>query len=541
MPSRSEAADEIAWGRAALTRGAWPVASTHFQRAVDLEDVPAAHEGLGIAARYLGELQAAVAAHEQGYRIARARRDDESASRLAAQLGIDAYVLGRTAEANGWVERALRLTDGREPSEGRALAVALRAHVAMLIDNDPVACALHASEAAQLARDAGSRDVEAFALALEGLALVASGAVADGMRRLDSSTAAAVAGEVGDVDMAETICCYLIDACKRVRDLDRAAEWCQRVSEIATRFDDRFMFAVCRLHHADVLLWQGAWSAADDELERAAAFYRSARSGRVTDALVRVAELRRRQGRLDDASELLSGCESHRLHDLHAGLLAFDRQDAVSALAAGLRFLRRVGDIDRFERVPGLELVVRAALALGRLELAEEATTELHDAAEAVGTPPFRASALLAQARTAGAREDKVSACALFEDAAIMFESARAPFEAAQAWRELAETEREAGRDRQAHEAEGRASKLLAQLGSTVSGTAARSGRLSPREQEVLRLVARGDSNDDIARALFLSVRTVERHVANVYTKLGLSGRTARAAATAWAHTHGVA
>lgn len=541
MPSRSEAADEIARGRAALTRGAWPVASTHFQRAVDLEGVPAAHEGLGIAARYLGELQAAVAAHEQGYRIARARRDDESASRLAAQLGIDAYVLGRTAEANGWVERALRLTDGREPSEGRALAVALRAHVAMLIDNDPVASALHASEAVRLARDAGSRDVEAFALALEGLALVASGAVADGMRRLDSSTAAAVAGEVGDVDMAETICCYLIDACKRVRDLDRAAEWCQRVSEIATRFDDRFMFAVCRLHHADVLLWQGAWSAADDELERAAAFYRSTRSGRVTDALVRVAELRRRQGRLDDASDLLSGCESHRLHDLHAGLLAFDRQDAVSALAAGLRFLRRVGDIDRFERVPGLELVVRAALALGRLELAEKATTELHDTAEAVGTPPFRASALLAQGRTAGARGEPVSACALFEDAAIMFESARAPFEAAQAWRELAETEREAGRDRQAHEAEGRASKLLAQLGSTVSGTAARSGRLSPREQEVLRLVARGDSNDDIARALFLSVRTVERHVANVYTKLGLSGRTARAAATAWAHTHGVA
>lgn len=541
MPSRSEAADEIARGRAALTRGAWPVASTHFQRAVDLEGVPAAHEGLGIAARYLGELQAAVAAHEQGYRIARARRDDESASRLAAQLGIDAYVLGRTAEANGWVERALRLTDGREPSEGRALAVALRAHVAMLIDNDPVASALHASEAVRLARDAGSRDVEAFALALEGLALVASGAVADGMRRLDSSTAAAVAGEVGDVDMAETICCYLIDACKRVRDLDRAAEWCQRVSEIATRFDDRFMFAVCRLHHADVLLWQGAWSAADDELERAAAFYRSTRSGRVTDALVRVAELRRRQGRLDDASDLLSGCESHRLHDLHAGLLAFDRQDAVSALAAGLRFLRRVGDIDRFERVPGLELVVRAALALGRLELAEKATTELHDTAEAVGTPPFRASALLAKGRTAGARGEPVSACALFEDAAIMFESARAPFEAAQAWRELAETEREAGRDRQAHEAEGRASKLLAQLGSTVSGTAARSGRLSPREQEVLRLVARGDSNDDIARALFLSVRTVERHVANVYTKLGLSGRTARAAATAWAHTHGVA
>lgn len=111
----------------------------------------------------------------------------------------------------------------------------------------PRTCRKLAGQAVEAARAAGSSDVEMVALALEGLALVCVGAIDEGMRRLDAATASVVAGEVGDVDLAETICCYLIDACKRVRDLERAAEWCARVSEIASRFEDRFMFAVCRI------------------------------------------------------------------------------------------------------------------------------------------------------------------------------------------------------------------------------------------------------------------------------------------------------
>jgi len=56
---------------------------------------------------------------------------------------------------------------------------------------------------------------------------------------------------------------------------------------------------------------------------------------------------------------------------------------------------------------------------------------------------------------------------------------------------------------------------------------------LSEREREVLRLVAAGMSNEQIAERLFLSTRTVERHLSNVYAKLRLSGKSARAAAAA--------
>jgi ATP/maltotriose-dependent transcriptional regulator MalT len=494
-----------------------------------------------MAARYLLDADAAVTAHERGYRLARERDDAPAAAKLAAQLAIDAFGLGRIAEANGWTERALLLTEESGPTEGRALALALRAHVAMLARNDPAETLRLAGAALETARAAGSTDVELVALALEGLALVSSGSVDEGMRRLDAATAAAVAGEVRDVDMAETVCCYLIDACKRVRDLDRAAEWCTRAAEIARRFDDRFMFATCRVHHAEVLVWQGAWEAAEEALETTAAAFSEFAPWKLADSIVRRAELRRRQGRLDEAAELLARCEGHRLYDLHVGLLALDRDDPSAALESARRFLRRVGRSDRFERVAGLELLVRAALACGLREDAAEAAADIRETADATGTRPLLAAAMLAEARLATADGDLDAGRALFEDAAAAFESAGAPYEAAQAWLEAAAALSAAGAADAAAAAQRRAGTALAGLGVARTTRDGAQAILSGREREVLALLAQGKSNEEIAQTLVLSVRTVERHVANTYRKLRLSGRSGRAAAASWAHTHGIA
>src|SRR5262249_14859835 len=150
---------------------------------------------------------------------------------------------------------------------------------------------------------------------LEGLALVAAGRVEDGMRGLDEATTSAVAGEVADARLVQVICCHLIDACKRVRDLDRAGEWCRRVEEISTRYDDREMFGICRVQYGEVLVWRGAWRAAEDVLTAV-----TRELGRVDqtalDAIVRLAELRRRQGRADEAQSLLDQAGEHRLAPL---------------------------------------------------------------------------------------------------------------------------------------------------------------------------------------------------------------------------------
>jgi DNA-binding CsgD family transcriptional regulator len=527
-------------GREALARGAWADARARFSEALAAGESSEAYEGLGVAARYELDAAAAVDAHERGYRLARARGDADAAARLAIQLSYDAYTFRGLAEAQGWLERAAQLVEGRSPSVAAAFVPYIRGYLALLGRHDPETARQAAAQAAELARAVGAVDVEMLALALEGLSLVSIGAVADGMRRLDAAAAAAVGGEMTDADSIETVCCLLIDACKRVRDLDRAQEWCLRVREIAERFGDRQMFAVCRTHYADILLTQGDFAPAEAELEAAIAELGALRPGKDADALVRLAELRRRQGRPAEAEDLLARAHDHQLHALVAGLLALDRGDAAEAAAAAARFLRRIGAGDRFERVAGLELLVRASVAQGDLDRAREAAAALDAAAALAGTAPLRAAALLAWGRIAAAEGETAAAAAFLEDAADLSAAVGARYDAALARLELAACLHAAGEEERARSAGRAAREALRSLGAAAPAEAG-AGPLSPREREVVRLLARGRSNAEIAAELVLSVRTVERHVANAYAKIGVSGRTARAAATAWAHAHGIA
>jgi ATP/maltotriose-dependent transcriptional regulator MalT len=413
----------------------------------------------------------------------------------------------------------------------------IRAHFALAAHRPDVALQ-GSAQAIALARDVDAVDVEMLAVALNGLALVGTGEIEDGMRRLDAAAAAAVGGEMTDADSIETVCCHMIDACRLVRDLERATEWCLRVRDIATRFADRQMFSICRTAYADVLLWRGDWARAEAELMAAIEELGALRPGRDVDPLARLAELRRRQGRADEALELTARVETHRFHALLLGLLALDRGDAETAIDAAARFLRRVGEADRLERVAGLDLMVRAAVAGGAPASAREAADEIGAIAAACPNAPLRAAALLAEGRVAAAAGDAAVACPLLEDASDVFDAVGARYDAALARLELASVLRVLRRDGHAATAEARAVKALAELGAPAPE--ARVGGLSAREVEVLGLVAQGLSNADIARELVLSVRTVERHVANVYLKIGASGRTARAVATAWAYAHGI-
>ena len=536
---RSEASNEaIAEGRSALARGDWAEARALFAEALGEAESPDAYEGLGIAARYELDAEAATEAHERGYRLARTRGDSAAAARLAVQLGYDAYAFRGTAEASGWVERAAMLVDKEPPSVAAAFVPMMRAHLALLVDHDPDLAEAESARAIALAREVGAVDVEMLALGLNGLALVSLGKTEEGMRHIDAAAAAAVGGEMTDADSIETVCCFALDACKRVRDLDRANEWCLRVREIAARFGDRQMFSVCRTHYADVLLWHGDWERAERELTAAVDELGAIRPGREADPLVRLAELRRRQGRVRESEDLLARAASHPFHPLVEAQLALDRGDAETASDAAARFLRRIGPADRFERVAGLELTVRAGVAAADMETARHAGEEIAAIAAVTPNAPLRAAAALAAGRIAAAEGKPAPAAALIEDAADLLDSAGASYDAALARLELAAALRTGGREAPAGRAASRARHALGKLGApTVEQPV---GGLSPRETEVLRLVARGLSNADVARHLVLSVRTVERHVANAYAKIGASGRTARAIATAWAHSHGI-
>ncbi|MFN8121583.1 MAG: helix-turn-helix transcriptional regulator [Thermoleophilia bacterium] len=531
--------DARAQGRDALSRGAWDEARAAFARAAAEYPAPDAYEGLGIAARYALDADAAFAAHEEGYRLAREAGDPDAAARLAVQLGYDAYCFRSVPEAIGWAERAAMLVEGRPASFATAFVPYIRGYMALLGEHDPARAREGSAAAVRLAREVGAVDLELMAVALEGLALVAEGRVSEGMSRLDAAAAAAVGGEMTDADSIETVCCFVIDACKRVRDLERASEWCLRTRDIATRFGDRQMFTVCRVHYADVLLWHGDLDRAGRELEAAVDELGRLRPGRDVDALVRLAELRRRQGRHAEAEDALARSGPHRLHALVSGLLAMDRGDAAGAAECAARFLRRIGDADRFERVAGLELLVRAALGTGDRAAAEAAAAEITEVSRAANAP-LRAAGPCRRAACGGGRRRRRGRRGGGGRGGPPGRRGGALRRGARPPRARRGAERR-GAAARAATARAAGAAALRELGAAVpGGDGVPAGPLSPREREVLHLLALGRGNDDIARELVLSVRTVERHVANIYGKIGASGRTARAAATAWAHAHGI-
>jgi DNA-binding NarL/FixJ family response regulator len=535
---------EVEAGRAALDAGDWEAAREAFQASLDEAPSAAGFEGLGVAYRWLGEQEEAIRALQRAYRLHRRADDRRGAARVALQLCLgECYFHADVAVGLGWVERAERLLEGTEPGAEQGWLTLLRGHLALQVDRDPRRARTYAAAARAIGRDSGVVDVEMMALALEGLAFVCEGEVEEGMRRLDEATAATVAGELEDLDAISSCCCYLIDACKRVRDFERAAQWCEHVKGFCEQWSDRLTFAACRAHYADILIWRGDWSAAEAELRANLGPLAEIHPNRIADGMVRLAELRRRQGLLDESGRLLEAADGHFLAPLVRASLALDRGDPATAAHEAERSLRRLPAGELTDRTPALEILVRARLAAGDQESAKEAAEELRVIASTARTGASAAAASFAEgllAAAAGAWEDARLA---FEDAVDLYARSGGRWEAAQARRQLARALRAQGHD-QAAEREARAAdEALRALGAQhvpADDHAAPAG-LTARELEVLRLVARGRSNNEIADELVLSVRTVERHIANIYDKIGASGRSARAAAASYALAAGVA
>ena len=245
MP-RVDSPGALSAGRAALARGAWEQARLAYAEALACEDSPAALEGLSWAAWWLDEVEACFDLRERAYRSYREAGDPRGAARLALWLGDDYLEFrGEQAVANGWTRRAARLLEDLEPAPEHGWLAVFEAHAA-LGASDTAGARRLAADARALGHRFGVVDLEMFAVATEGAALVAEGRIADGMRRLDEAAAAALGGEYEDLRAAGWTCCYLIGACERVRDFGRAAQWCREVEAFSRRLDIRFVTGVCR-------------------------------------------------------------------------------------------------------------------------------------------------------------------------------------------------------------------------------------------------------------------------------------------------------
>jgi DNA-binding NarL/FixJ family response regulator len=547
MPAADARSDPLAAGRAALDRGAWEEALAAFAGAG--ED-PEALEGLATAAFFLDEASLVFDARERAYARYREAGRAVDAARVATALAWDYRIFrGEAAVGDGWLARARRLLEGAGPVPERGW-LALR-EASFALPADPVLARERCAEAAALARELNDTDLEMTALALGGLVRVSQGEIAEGMAALDEATAAAVAGEMNDPMAIGFSCCYLIFACERVRDLDRAGQWCERLSGMTERWNNRPLLSVCRTHYGSVLVLRGAWAQAEAEL-MAAATALAVRPAFGLEALCRLAELRRRQGRAEEAEALLARAEHQPLAVLCRAALALDRGAGDEAAAGAERFLRLVGEA-RTERAAGLELLAAARASEGRVEDVAATARELRQIAEAAKTDPLRGAARYAEGLALRVSGDDDEARRAFEDAVELLGRSRLPFETGRARLALAATLHTLGSTQAAAREARRAQELLTSLGAAAElarsqrllDDFARSeaagdddrvdaggerGPLSAREREVLALVAEGRTTGEIAGALVLSEHTVRRHVANILAKLGASTRAAAVA-----------
>ena len=536
----------IASGQAALANGAWEDARARFTTALDGVERAEALEGLGLAAWWLDDGAQTLDARERAYRAYRERGDARGAARVAIWLTWDYLAFrGEFAVASGWLERARRLLEGQEQTAEYGWLLTREGELDLFRRHDSRRAQELGRRAAELGRAVGDAGVEMNGLALEGLALVTAGDVAAGMRRLDEATAAATAGEVKELHAVGVVCCWQMFACERVRDYDRAAQWCTRAAEFAKRWRNLPLSGVCRSQYAGVLIWRGKWAEAEAELTEAARDLTDTKPAMVGQALARLGELRLRQGRLDEAARLFDQGQSYPAALLGRAVLLLERDDAAGASVEIERLLRQTHPEERTSRASAVELSVRVQARLGNLDEAARGLAELKEIVTEIGTDPLRASLRAAEGVVAAVRGNHREARERFAEAADLYERSGAPYEVARARLDLAaelvhlrqrerarqqatdaaRALRELGAVRAAEQGEA----LLRDLAEPRKARAPKEG-LTGRQLDILRLVAQGSSNADIARKLKLSEHTVKRHVANILTRLGLKTRAAAAA-----------
>ncbi|TMK72104.1 MAG: helix-turn-helix transcriptional regulator [Actinobacteria bacterium] len=465
------------------------------------------------------------------------------AARCAIWIGMNLATRGALGPASGWLGRGQRLVerDGSDCAEQgyMLLPVAFQRDSAGDVDG----AASTAAAAAEIGERFGDADLSALAAHLEGEFLVHSGRVREGLAALDQAMVAVTAGEVSPV-ASGIVYCGVILACEDVYELRRAQEWTAALTRWCERQPElRAFTGRCRVHRAQLMRLRGAWPEALEETRRAEERFEDAmnRAAAAKGYYLR-AEVHRLRGESRDAEAAYREASRLGLEPQPGLALLRLAQGNADAAAAALRRALAQTD-DRLQRAGLLPACVDVELTVGDVDAAESACRELAATAADFGTEMLGAMATHARGAVELAKDDAASALATLRQAWRAWDELEAPYEAARTRVLIAAACRAAGDDdgwaleldaaRNAFEELG-AAPDLARIDELTGAGSAYHG-LTAREVEVLRLVATGKSNKEIAAMLVISEHTVSRHVQNIFTKLRVVSRTA---AAAFAHEH---
>jgi ATP/maltotriose-dependent transcriptional regulator MalT len=542
----SPPSDALERGRDAYARKEWKEAFEELSSA-DAETSLGAHDLLllATAAFMRGRMDDFLDVIERAHHAYVEEGDVRAATRCAFYLGVNLVIRGEMARASGWFGRAQRLlerVEGECAEQGYLLLPGAMQQLGMGNYGAAQAAAAAAAERGERFRDP---DLLALALHIEGQTLIKQARIAEGLSRLDEAMLAATSPDISPF-VTGVVYCGVIAGCEEAYEVRRAQEWTQALTRWCEQQPELVSFTGrCLSHRAGIMQLRGAWGEALEEARRARERCEQAMNDAAAgQAFYQQGEIHRLQGDFA-AAEAAYRDASRCGHEPQPGLSLLRRaQGDDDAAAAAIR--RALGETaDRLSRTRLLPAHAEITLALGDVANARRAADELSGIAAEYQSTMLRAVAAHVQGMVAVAEGEPESALRSLREACAIWQELDAPYDLARtrvlvglACRSLGDA------DTAALEIEA-ATATFEQLGALpdlarVEALAApketpETYGLTPRELEVLRLVAAGKTNREIAAELVVSEHTVARHVQNIFTKLRVSSRTA---ATAFAFEH---
>ena len=501
---------------------------------------PADLERLATAAYLMGREDDSEAVWERAHRTLLERGDPEGAARSAFRLAVELQLRGAMAPASGWFARAQHILDEAGIDCVVRGYLLIPSAIQRIVQGDPAAGNDLFNQAAEIARRYGDRNLACKADQGRGRALIRLGRVREGVALLDEAMVAAISGDVSPM-IAGDAYCTVLEACQEIFDLRRAYEWTMSLARWCATQPDLVRYrGECLLYRAEVMQLRGNWDEAVRDAQDACELLMSRPAAGA--AFYRLGEIHRLRGEFEKAeAAYMQANERGRKPQPGLSLLRL-AQGEIDAAAASIRSVL-LDTRTQAARARMLAAAVEILVAAGDLENARAAATDLSTIASALGASLLNAASAQATGAVRLAEDDVAGAATLLCQAAEIWRDLGMPYEEAQTCLLMAGVcERRGDQEGRRLDVEA-ARRLFKQLNAesclariSEQPKPARSepvGSLSEREAQVLRLLASGKTNRQIAEELFISEKTVARHVSNIFDKLGVSTRSA---ATAWAY-----
>jgi DNA-binding CsgD family transcriptional regulator len=545
MSARESSPGHLERGREAYERRDWAAAYTSLAAAertapLCVEDL----DRLAWAAELSGDTEGFLKATERVYEVHLAGGALRLAARAAFWVGFRAMSVGEAGRANAWLGRAQRLVEGEANECAEKGYLLLPAAFRHQMTGQLDAAVAAAGEAAAIGDRLGDADLSAFGRTIQGRALLRLGQIDRGLALLDESMLAATANRLSPI-FTGLIYCTVIASCQRVYEIERAREWTAALSAWCENEPRAVAFqGPCLIHRAELLQIGGAWPEALEEARHAHRRVRSSDRSALADARYQEGEIHRLRGAVEEAERCFKEAGAHG-QEPQPGLALLRLVGRQREVAQSM--IRRVvaETQDPLAQAKLLPAAVEIHLAVGDVAGAREACARLDEIAASFATEVLGALAAHGRGRIHLAEGDAQAALGPLRRAFWVWQKIGAPYPAARVRVDLARACQALG------DGEGARMELevaravfeelgagpdVAALGALPGAPAAKPPHgLTQRELQVLRFVAAGKTNKLIARELFLSEKTIDRHLSNIFVKLSVGSRTA---ATAWAYEH---